>query len=71
MEYELYNILKNLYKKNLIFMYRYTYRNSKFYAMMPTKYKNEALKNKIIKQEDIVNGYDFDSLINNSYAEYC
>ena len=71
MEYELYNILKNLYNKNIIFMYRYTYRNSKFYAIMPIKYKKEALNNKIIKQEDIVDSYDFDKIINNSYAEYC
>ena len=30
MEYELYNILKNLYKTNKIFIYRYEYRNSDF-----------------------------------------
>lgn len=71
MEYELYNILKNLYHKKIIFIYKYIYRNSKFYAILPTKYKNEAIKNKIIKEEDIAQNYDFDSLINNSYSEYC
>lgn len=70
MEYELYNILKNLYNKNIIFMYQYTYRNSKFDAIMPTKYKTEAINNKIIELNDIINYYDFDSLINRSYDEY-
>ena len=70
MEYELYNILKNLYNKNIIFMYQYTYRNSKFDAIMPTKYKIEAINNKIIELNDIINYYDFDSLINRSYDEY-
>ena len=71
MEYELYNILKNLYNKNIIFMYQYIYRNSKFDAIMPTKFKAEAINNNIITSNDIIRYYDFDSLINKSYEEYC
>lgn len=70
MEYELYNILKNLYNKNIIFMYQYTFRNSKFDAIMPTKHKAELISNKIIASDDIISNYNFDSLINKSYEEY-
>lgn len=70
MIYELYNILKNLYNKNIIFMYRYAFRGSKFDAIMPTKFKTEAINNKIINQDDIIYSYDFDSLINKCYDEY-
>lgn len=70
MEYELYNILKNLYEKDIIFIYRYFYRNSEFYAIMPTAYKEEAIYNNILTPEDILDYYDFDSLIKKSYEEF-
>ncbi|NLL01075.1 MAG: NYN domain-containing protein [Clostridiales bacterium] len=70
MEYELYNMLKNLYDKKLISIYRYTYRNSTFYAIMPTNYLDKAIDNNIIKTEDIEENYNFDSLIKRSYEYY-
>jgi len=70
MEYEIYNILKILYEKDIIFIYRYNYRDSEFYAMMPAIYKAEALMHNILTPDDIVEEYDFDSLIKKSYEEF-
>jgi len=70
MEYEIYNILKILYEENIIFIYRYTYRDIEYYAMMPTIYKDEALDHNILTLDDIVENYDFDSLIKKSYEEF-
>lgn len=70
MEYELYNMLKNLHDKKAISIYRYTYSNSMFYAIMPTPYVDKAIENKIITKEDMVDNYDFDSMIKRSYEYY-
>lgn len=70
MEYEIYNMLKILYEKNIIFIYRYDYRNCDYYAIMPTAYKDEALSHNVLTLEDIVEDYDFDSLIKKSYEEF-
>lgn len=70
MEYEIYNILKIMYEKNIIFIYRYIYRDVEYYAMMPTIYKDEALYHNILTLDDIVENYDFDSLIKKSYEEF-
>ena len=70
MEYELYNMLKNLYKKKAISIYRYTYSNTTFYAIMPTAYVHKAISNKIISKQDMIDNYDFDIIINKSYEYY-
>lgn len=70
MEYELYNMLKNLSIKKAISIYTYTYGNSTFYAIMPTAYVDKAINNNIIKKEDIVENYDFNSIIRRSYEYY-
>jgi predicted nuclease of predicted toxin-antitoxin system len=70
MEYELYNMLKNLYEKKALTVYRYIYANSTFYAIMPTAYLEMAIKNEIISKDDVVDSYDFDSLIKRSYEYY-
>lgn len=70
MEYEIYNILKILYDKEAISIYRYEYRNANFYAIMPTAYMNEAINLKIINSEDIASNFDFDILIKRSYEYY-
>jgi Protein of unknown function DUF88. len=70
MEYEIYNILRILYYKNIIFIYRYTYRDIEYYAMMPTIYKDVALSHNILTPDDIVDDFDFDSLIKKSYEEF-
>lgn len=70
MEYEIYNILKILYDKKIIFIYRYIYRDSDYYAMMPTIYRDEALSHNILTLDDIVEDYDFDTLIKKSYEEF-
>lgn len=70
MEYEIYNILKILYEKDLIFIYRYNFRDSDYYAMMPTIYRDEALRHHILDLDDIVEDYDFDLLIKKSYEEF-
>lgn len=70
MEYELYNMLKILYDKEAIIVYRYRYRNTDFFAIMPTAYMDDAINNNIIANKDIVDHYDFDSLIKRSYEEF-
>lgn len=70
MEYELYNMLKNLYEKKAISIYRYIYGNSTFFAIMPTLYVDKAINNNIITKEDIVENYDFKSIIKRSYEYY-
>ena len=70
MEYELYNMLKNLYKKKAISIYRYTYSNTTFYAIMPTAYVHKAISSKIISKQDMIDNYDFDIIINKSYEYY-
>lgn len=70
MEYELYNMLKNLYIRKAITVYRYIYSNSTFYALMPTAYLDEAISNGVISRDDVVENYDFDNLINRSYDYY-
>lgn len=70
MEYELYNMLKILYKRRDIVIYRYRYRNSDFFAILPRAYEDKAINNKVISKNDIVDNYDFDSQIKRSYEEF-
>ena len=70
MEYELYNMIKNLYERKSISIYRYIYGNSSFYAIMPTAYIETAINNEIISREDIVENFDIDSMVRRSYEYY-
>lgn len=71
MEYELYNILKQLYEEKNILIYQYVYRSAYYYAILPSIYKEEAIDQEFVTEYDIAHDFDFNCLIDRSYNSYC
>lgn len=70
MQYELLNMIKNFYDSNKIVFYRNMVKGDPQTGILPLTFKEEFLNLNIIKETDIINNFDIDSLVRNKYLQY-
>lgn len=70
MQYELLNMIKNFYEADKIAFYRNVNKSEPQTAILPLIYKEDFLNLNIIKESDIINNFDMDSLVKNKYLQY-
>lgn len=70
MEYELINILGILYEDGKILLYNYEYRGKAFVAIMPICLLDEAKTNHYLEDKDVLNTFDFELKISETYQKY-
>lgn len=70
MQYELLNMIKNFYDSNKIVFYRNMVKSDPQTGILPLTFKEEFLNLNIIKETDIINNFDIDSLVRNKYLQY-
>lgn len=68
--YELYTVVKELYKENKIIFYNYIFRGSNNIAFIPSDKKQYFLDNSIISINDIIDSYDIDADIDEEYEKF-
>ena len=71
MKYELAAILKDLYAKDEVFFYEYTYKEKPCIGIGLTDKRHDMLDMGIIRSDDVVQGYDLDEVIEELYCEAC
>lgn len=73
LKYEMLNMVKNLYEKEQIVLYKNNFSNGKeqtLPAIIPTEYKEQFMKLGIIEENKIIEYFDFDSHIKCCYEQY-
>lgn len=71
MQYELLNMIKNRYEGGEILLYKRVVKdNVTTINLLPSHYKQDFINLGIIKEDDILIGYDLDSIIRDKYMEY-
>lgn len=71
MKYELAAIMKDLYAKDDIFFYEYTYKDKACVGIGLSEKRGDMITLGIIREEDVVPGYDLDEVIEELYCEAC
>lgn len=70
MQYEWLNMVKNFYDSNKIKLYRNITKDGSQTGILPLTYKDDFLNLHIIKETDIFDNYDINSLVENKYKQY-
>ena len=69
MSYEMVTIIKELYNAGEIFLYKYMFRDAERVSMAPSGVRQEMISKGIIQETDIIDSYDFDTIIDNLYRK--
>lgn len=70
MQYEIYNMIRNYYKKDKVLLYKSKIKNEEYTAILPKEYKEDFIVLGIIKEDSIYNDFDIDLFVNTKYEEY-